>query len=69
MATLSSFFGVVALVLASVGLYGVMAHSVTKRTREIGIRVAFGAESAKVLWMVLHESLALVVIDIALRYE
>jgi predicted permease len=65
-ALLSSFFGLFALMLASVGLYGVMAYSVTRRTREIGIRMALGARSGNVLWLVLRETLLLMVLGIAI---
>ncbi len=59
-AELSSFFGLLALILASTGLYGVMTYMVTRRTGEIGIRVALGAQRSDVLWMVLREGLQLV---------
>jgi ABC-type antimicrobial peptide transport system permease subunit len=55
-------FGILGLVLASVGIYGVMAYSVSQRTREIGIRVAMGAEPSNVTGMVLRQGLRLVVV-------
>ena len=51
-------FGVAAMIVALVGLYGVMAHAVVRRTREIGIRIAVGAEPGAVRRMILGESLA-----------
>jgi predicted permease len=65
-AGLSSFFGLLALVLASVGLYGVMAYTVAGRTGEIGIRMALGARRPEVLWMVLQESLEHVAMGVVL---
>jgi predicted permease len=63
--SLSSIFGVLALVLASIGIYGVMALSVAQRTREIGIRMALGAIPRQILAMVLREASSLSVIAIA----
>lgn len=59
-ATLLSLFGVLTLVLAAVGVYGVLASLVGRRTREIGIRVALGARPAEVVALVLRQSFALV---------
>jgi len=52
-AQLAVFFGILALVLGCVGLYGVLAYSVVRRTREIGIRLAIGARPQRVVWMIL----------------
>jgi len=65
-ASLSSFFGILALVLACVGLYGLLSYRVARRTNEIGIRMALGAERGQVLWIVLRESLALVGVGVAI---
>jgi predicted permease len=65
-ASLSAFFGVFALVLAMIGLYGLMAYAVTSRSRDISIRIALGAESNRVARSVLMEALTLVVIGLAI---
>jgi ABC-type antimicrobial peptide transport system permease subunit len=56
------FFGVLGLILASVGIYGVMAYSVAQRTREIGIRTAMGADRSEVTSMILWQGFKLVVV-------
>ena len=64
-ARLATFFGLLAVLLACVGLYGVMSYGVARRTNEIGIRMALGARGGNVLWLVLREALVLVVIGLA----
>jgi predicted permease len=65
-AALFSIFGGLALGLAVIGVYGVKAYSVARRTREIGIRMALGAEGKTVQWMILREGFAMVVAGLAL---
>ncbi|MGA7411000.1 MAG: ABC transporter permease [Bryobacteraceae bacterium] len=63
-ATLTTGFGLVALILASIGIYGIMAYTVSRRTNEIGIRMALGAQAPEVLTMVLGETSLLTCIGI-----
>jgi predicted permease len=65
-AQIASFFGLLALLLACVGLYGTMSYAVARRTNEIGIRMALGARRRQVLWMVLRESLKMIGIGVAI---
>ena len=62
---LLGFFGITALLLASAGVFGVMAYSVSRRTREFGVRVALGATSADVLRMVLGQGIRTILIGVA----
>jgi putative ABC transport system permease protein len=59
-------FAGVAMILAAIGIYGVIAYSVTQRTREIGIRMALGAQRTEMLGMILRQSLTLVAIGLAI---
>jgi len=64
MATLSGFFGGLALLLACIGLYGSLSYGVASRTNEIGIRMALGAGSRDVSWLILREALLLVIVGV-----
>jgi ABC-type antimicrobial peptide transport system permease subunit len=59
-------FGGLATLLAALGLYGVMAFMVARRTREIGIRMALGADTGSVVWMVMREVLVLAALGVAI---
>jgi len=65
LATLTGGFGAVALLIASVGIYGLLAFAVVRRTAEIGVRVALGARRADIIWLVLREALVLVATGVA----
>jgi predicted permease len=65
-ARLTSFFGIIAVFLACIGIYGLLSYSVARRTSELGIRLALGAQSRMLVWLVLRESLLLLVIGLAI---
>jgi putative ABC transport system permease protein len=65
-ALLAGFFGILALGLAAVGLYGVVAYAVTQRTREVGVRMALGAQRGDVIYMIVRESMIPVVIGMSI---
>ncbi|HTS67368.1 MAG TPA: ABC transporter permease [Terriglobia bacterium] len=65
-ASLSGLFGLLALLLAAIGLYGLMAHTVSRRTNEIGVRMALGARREQILGMMMGEALALAILGAAI---
>jgi len=65
-AKLCTAFAILALLIACVGLYGTMSYTVARRTGEIGIRMALGAQRGTVVWMVLRQALALAVVGLAI---
>jgi putative ABC transport system permease protein len=64
LATIGTFFGGLALLLVAVGLYGLLAGGVARRTREIGVRIALGAFQERVVWLIVAEGLKLTVIGL-----
>jgi len=65
MATLSGFFGALAALLASIGLYGVLSYAVAQRTQEIGVRLALGADRGQIVKMIMREATVLLAIGLS----
>jgi ABC-type antimicrobial peptide transport system permease subunit len=65
-AQLSSFFGILAVSLACIGIYGLLSYSVARRTSELAIRLALGAQSHTLLWLILRECILLLVLGFAI---
>lgn len=65
-ATLTTMFGALALLLASLGLYGTISYGISRRVAELGLRMALGADRSMVLWMILREAMVLVVVGAAI---
>jgi predicted permease len=68
LAKLSSFFSLLALLLACIGLYGVMAYDVARRTREIGIRMALGAQRRAVVGLIMNQTMLLVIVGVVIGF-
>ena len=66
MARLSMFFGMLAMALASIGIYGVLSYAVARRTNEVGLRMALGAPRGNVMWLIMREVVLLVAIGLAI---
>ena len=65
---LAGAFGALALLLATIGIYGVLSYSVSQRTREIGIRVALGASPREIVWMLLRDGARMTLVGVAIGF-